>query len=215
MDTFNGFQPEDFHVFSIDGLEQRMEAIKTRIRPKLEYLGQYFAPSLSAATGDEMFYHVAKHARRTVNPPNDTWVAWAGDKRGYKKHPHFQVGLWNTHLFIWYALIYESPSKQQVGQLLEERLDQLLRTVPDHFHWSPDHTQPDSIPQAALGREGVLKLLQRLQTVKKAELLCGITINRDDPLLTDGPQLLERIQQTFSVLAQIYNMAKPTLSPAS
>jgi len=214
LNNFNGFQPEDFRVFTIDGLEQRMEAIKTIVRPKLAYLGQYFAPSLSAATGDEMFYHVAKHARRTVNPPNDTWVAWAGDKRGYKKHPHFQVGLWNTHLFVWYALIYESPYKQQVGQALQNQLDQLLTIVPDHFRWSPDHTQPDSTPQAALGREGVLRLIQRLQTVKKAELLCGITIDRDDPILADGPQLLARLQQTFAVLTQLYNLGKLALSPS-
>lgn len=91
-----------------------MEGIKELIRPKLETLGQHFAPSLSLATGEEMFYHVAKHARRTVNPPKDTWVAWAGDKRGYKKHPHFQVGLWGTHLFVWYAVIYESPFKEEI-----------------------------------------------------------------------------------------------------
>ena len=37
--------------------------------------------------------HVAKHARRSVNPPIDTWVAFAPNKRGYKMLPHFQIGL--------------------------------------------------------------------------------------------------------------------------
>ncbi|WP_397261357.1 DUF1054 family protein [Peribacillus simplex] len=32
---------------------------------------------MSVLTGDEMYPHVAKHARRKVNPPNDTWVAFA------------------------------------------------------------------------------------------------------------------------------------------
>src|SRR5690606_10184335 len=99
LHTFNGFTQEDFDVFAIEGLEARMNGIKQQIRPKLEWLGQYFAPTLTMATGEEMFAHVAKHARRTINPPNDTWVAWANDKRGYKKHPHFQIGLWGTHLF--------------------------------------------------------------------------------------------------------------------
>ena len=31
--------------------------------------------------------------RRTVNPPDDTWVAFAADKRGYKKHCHFKVAV--------------------------------------------------------------------------------------------------------------------------
>lgn len=69
MSTITAFQQEDFDVFAIDGLDQRMEAIKGIIRPKLEALGQHFAPALSVATGSEMFFHVAKHARRTVNPP--------------------------------------------------------------------------------------------------------------------------------------------------
>ncbi len=112
MTAFSGFHQEDFDVFAIDGLDQRMDAIKTIVRPKLEALGHHFAPVLSLKTGDEMFFHVAKHARRTVNPPKDTWVAWANDKRGYKKHPHFQIGLWQTHLFVWYAVIYEALKRK-------------------------------------------------------------------------------------------------------
>lgn len=41
---FKNFTNEDFDVFLIDGLEARMEALKETIRPKLEFLGQYFSP---------------------------------------------------------------------------------------------------------------------------------------------------------------------------
>ncbi|WP_374110577.1 DUF1054 family protein [Neobacillus cucumis] len=37
-------------------------------------MGEYFAPLLSSLTEDEMFVHVAKNARRTINPPKDTWI---------------------------------------------------------------------------------------------------------------------------------------------
>ncbi|MDF2683804.1 MAG: hypothetical protein K0R47_4994 [Brevibacillus sp.] len=208
MSTFTGFQQEDFDVFNIDGLDQRMEAIKSVIRPKLEALGQHFAPTLSVATGSEMFFHVAKHARRTVNPPVDTWVAWAPDKRGYKKHPHFQIGLWGTHLFVWYAVIYEAPAKGEISHALGAHLDDVLALVPDEFRWSPDHTQPESTPQEALGKEGVQKLVDRLAQVKKAELLCGITIDRHDPVLIDKDALLSRLEQTFSVLTKLYNLSR-------
>lgn len=207
MSAFPGFQQEDFDVFSIDGLDQRMEAIKTIVRPKLEALGQHFSPVLSVATGDEMFFHVAKHARRTVNPPQDTWVAWAADKRGYKKHPHFQVGLWGTHLFVWYAVIYESPSKVQVSQALRTHLDEMLSFIPDDFRWSPDHMQPESTPQKELGRAGVEKLVNRLAQVKKAEILCGINIDRHDPILADGDALLSRLHDTFAVLSKLYRIS--------
>lgn len=209
MTTFTGFTQQDFDTFQIEGLDERMDAIKTVIRPKLELLGQHFTPSLSVSTGTEMFYHVAKHARRTVNPPADTWVAWANDKRGYKKHPHFQIGLWGTHLFVWYAVIYESPFKEQIGQAIKNQLDEILDVVPNDFRWSPDHMQPESTPQEILGKEGVLQLADRLQCVKKAEILCGITIDRNDPVLADGSLLLKRLEETFDVLTKLYNMCNP------
>lgn len=206
MSTFHGFTQEDFDVFCIDGLDQRMDAIKSIIRPKLEALGQHFTPLLSMSCGNEMFYHVAKHARRTVNPPVDTWVAWAADKRGYKKHPHFQIGLWGTHLFVWYAVIYEAPSKGEISQAMKEHLDEIPALIPDDFHWSPDHTQPASTAQHELGKDGVKKLVNRLADVKKAELLCGITIDRNDSILADGNALVTRLEETFAVLTKLYNL---------
>jgi uncharacterized protein YktB (UPF0637 family) len=87
------FGAADFKVFEIKGFAPRMSGIRVRIRPKLETLGQRLLPELSRAIGAEAFAHVAKHARRTVNPPDDTWVAFASDRRGYKKHCHFKVAI--------------------------------------------------------------------------------------------------------------------------
>src|SRR5690625_638508 len=88
---FNGFSQKDFDTFLIDGLDERMKAIQTRIQPKFQEIGSYLTDYLSVQLGNEVFLHIAKHARRTVNPPQDTWLAIADNKRGYKKHPHLQV----------------------------------------------------------------------------------------------------------------------------
>src|SRR5438445_11658888 len=87
------FRSPDFKVFEVKGFAPRMTEIKTRVRPKLEAFGHSLAPAISRAVGTEVFTHVARHARRTVNPPDDAWVAFAPDERGYKKHPHFKVAL--------------------------------------------------------------------------------------------------------------------------
>ena len=79
--SFTGFTPSDFRVFDIPGFEPRMEAIKARIRPKLEAVGRELLPDVARVGGAEAFAHVAKHARRTVNAPDDTWVAFALDRR--------------------------------------------------------------------------------------------------------------------------------------
>ena len=205
--NFSGFSNEDFDVFKIDGLDERMNALKQTIRPKLEELGAYFAPELSAIAGDEMFYHVAKHARRTKNPPNDTWVAFAANPRGYKMMPHFQIGLWETHLFVWFALIYEAPNKAEFGKTLERKVTEIHNQIPNDFVWSADHTKPEVIPQEGLSKEELSELFVRLQTVKKAEILCGYQIPRDEAVRLDSKELIDKIDAVFKTLLPLYKMA--------
>ena len=120
-----------------------MDALKLHIRPKLEEIGAYFSPTLSSMAGEEMFAHVAKHARRTINPPNDTWVAFASNSRGYKMLPQFQIGLWGTHLFVWFAIIYEAPHKAEFGKKLEKQTKKIIQEIPKDFVWSVDHMKPE------------------------------------------------------------------------
>ncbi|MEW9050317.1 MAG: DUF1054 domain-containing protein [Neobacillus sp.] len=204
---FNGFTNEDFDVFQIDGLEARMDALKETVRPKLETLGQYFAPVLSSLTGDEMFVHVAKHARRTINPPKDTWVAFANNPRGYKMLPHFQIGLWNTHLFIWFAVIYEAPQKQEIANRLIKNLNKVYRDIPNDYAWSLDHTKAESYKHGELSKEQLLAHFERLKNVKKAEILCGFELNRDDVIRLGADGLINQIDEVFSKLAPLYKMA--------
>ncbi|MED1204227.1 YktB family protein [Heyndrickxia acidicola] len=205
--SFNGLTNEDFDVFTLNGLEERMEQIKQTIRPKLEFLGDTFAPALSSLTGIEMFHHVARHARRTINPPNDTWVAFASSKRGYKMLPHFQIGLWETHLFVWFAVIYEAPSKEEFGKKLENNISKILDSIPNHYMWSGDHMKPDAIRMSEMTHDDLLSLFRRLQTVKKAEILCGIQIPREQAVRLDGSELVDTINSAFVNLVPLYKLS--------
>lgn len=203
---FNGFTQEDFQVFTINGLENRMTAIQEQIRPKLDYLGDHFAPTLSALTGTEMFYHVAKHARRSVNPPDDTWVAFANNKRGYKKHPHFQIGLWESHVFIWFAMIYEAPNKVEFGKKVEENAVKIRSMIPGHFVWSGDHTKPDATTFTSMSQDEFIALSERVQNVKKAELLCGLHLDRDKAVKLNGDEFIQEVNSAFETLLPLYKM---------
>jgi uncharacterized protein YktB (UPF0637 family) len=204
---FSGFTREDFDVFTIDGFEDRMEALKYTIRPKLEILGNHFAPTLTTITGDEMFPHVAKHARRSVNPPKDTWVAFASNARGYKMLPHFQIGMWESHLFIWYAVIYEAAHKAEIAKSYEKNVASILKQIPSHFVWSVDHMKPGAIKQNELGKKGLLDLFQKVQNVKKAELLCGLHIDKEDVINMPPQELIAQIDQTFRTLLPLYKIS--------
>lgn len=204
--SFSGFTDTDFNVFSIEGLDHRMDALKTNIRPKLEFLGNYFAPTLSSMLGEEIYPHVAKHARRTINPPNDTWVAFATYSRGYKMLPHFQIGLWGTHLFIWFAIIYEAPRKAEFAKVLQKYSNQIYSSIPDDFVWSLDHMKPEVLQHKDLSKEDLTNMFVRLQSVKKAEVLCGYQIPRDQTIGMTGQQILDKIETIFHELKALYKM---------
>ncbi|SFM00824.1 Uncharacterized protein YktB, UPF0637 family [Gracilibacillus orientalis] len=199
--TFNGFQQKDFETFQIDGLDERMEAIQERIQPKFRSIYKEIADDLDALTEREMHLHIAKHARRTVNPPKDTWSAYCHNKRGYKKHPHFQVGLWGDNLFIWLAYIYELPHKSEIAEKFLSEIDDIKETVPEDYHIAFDHMKNEAFP---LSETDLQKGLERFKKVKKAEFLIGRKIDANDPLLQDGEKLIQTIKETFQTLAPLY-----------
>ncbi|TMN23449.1 YktB family protein [Lentibacillus cibarius] len=201
---FTGFNKADFDVFTIDGLDERMKALKERIQPKFKTIGDELAGPVSDMTGKEMYVHIAKHARRTKNPPNDTWMAFCHDKRGYKKHPHFQIGLFDDHLFMWLAYIYELPGKENIAKTFLSHTTDIRASLPAHYVVSLDHTKKEAESLETIDLE---KALTRLQNVKKAEFLIGRHFRPDDPVLQDRERFLHEAQTTFSTLTPLYNIS--------
>jgi uncharacterized protein YktB (UPF0637 family) len=201
---FEGFTKHDFDTFNIEGLEARMQAIEERIRPKFRIIGQSLTDDLSASLGREMFLHIAKHARRTVNPPKDTWLAIASNKRGYKQHPHFQIGLFDDHVFIWLAFIYELPNKTEIAKTFLKNLPTIKKTVPNDFVVSLDHTKKEAISMEEIDLKAAL---ERFRDVKKAEFLIGRHIDANDPILSDGNAFMNIAKETFETLIPLYKLA--------
>lgn len=203
-----GFTQSDFDTFTIDGLEPRMEAIRSNIQPKFQIIGEELKDELASMLGTEMFLHIAQHARRTTNPPNDTWLAVAGNKRGYKKHPHFQVGLFDDHLFVWLAFIYELPGKQNIARLFLEEKQQVIETIPNHYVVSLDHTKKQASKMSDLD---LTASLERFRDVKKAEWLVGQHFSRNSTTVQNGPVLMQEIKKTIQRLLPLYQLSQQAL----
>lgn len=191
---FEGFTKNDFDTFNIEGLDERMKAIQERIQPKFQSIGQALTDELSVNLGNEMFLHIAKHARRSVNAPKDTWLAIAANKRGYKQHPHFQIGLFDDHVFIWLAFIYELPNKTEIAKTFLNNLDKIEKRVPSDFVVSLDHMKKDAISMKEIDLKASL---ERFRDVKKAEFLIGRHVAANDPILTDGNAFVKLAKETF------------------
>ena len=205
---------QDFEVFNTPGLDARMNALKEYVRPKFEELGTEFSSFFSGKTGDEFFPHVAKHMRRTVNPPNDSWVAFAPYKRGYKAVPHFQIGMWESHVFIILAVIYEAPNKTAMAENLMN--SDVLDLLPNDFVASGDHMKPQSDALIQLGEDGMEKLLLRLRNVKKGEFVIGRHLTREQAASLSKEQFLQFAEETFEALLPVYNtLLQPVKEPVS
>lgn len=205
---------QDFDVFNTPGLDARMAALTEHVRPKFEELGTEFSSFFSGKTGDEFFPHVAKHMRRTVNPPNDSWVAFAPYKRGYKAVPHFQIGMWESHVFVILAVIYEAPNKTAMAENLLKA--EVLYQLADDFVASGDHMKPESDALVELGEGGLEKLLTRLRDVKKGEFVIGRHLSREQAAFLDKDQFFQFAEETFDALLPVYEtLLHPTKEPVS
>lgn len=209
MTTFTGFTEQDFLTFSIDGLDERMEAIRRRIQPKFRMIGTEIAAFLSEKIQTEMYIHVARHARRTVNPPNDTWVAFSHHKRGYKKHPHFQIGLWDDRLFIWLAYIYELPNKQQFAETFIAYQDELEKMIPKDFDISMNHMRKSN---ERISEVHLREKLERFHKVKSAEFLIGKQYTMTDPIVADGKLFKKEVKSILRTLIPVYQLSLEQIS---
>lgn len=206
--SFSGFHPSDFEVFTIPGFDLRMEALRSRVRPKFEALGALLRPELSAIVGDEMFVHVAKHMRRKVNPPDDSWVAFGG-KRGYKMGPHFQVCLWSTHALIQWGLIYEAADKGTFAHNLVDCSDSVEANIPGDYQWSKDHMLPGGIRHEDMTEADFREFADRLLHRKNGEVMVGKVIPKDEAVRMGAGEFHEVAVDAFRHLAYLHRMASP------
>lgn len=103
---------QDLDIFTIPTFAERMAQIRSEISPKLDRLGESITDGIVKKTGSLIYYHVAKHARRSVNPPDETWVAFSPSARGYKNYVHIAVGVGYFGAFV--KLMAKADSKEKV-----------------------------------------------------------------------------------------------------
>src|SRR5216684_8377913 len=172
----SAFVTGDFKVFDAKGFQPRMAEIRSRVRPKLEALGKSLAPALSRSLGGEVFAHVARHARRTVNPPDDTWVAFAPDRRGYKKHCHFKVAVSRNCVRFLFEVGPEHADKTRWRAAWKRNAAQLgavLRRVQGLAWFKNEHDEEPAGMLSDLDAEGLTQLAEDRLRGRDGQLVIG------------------------------------------
>ena len=122
-----GFTAVDFGVFKVEGFNERMQQIYEHVRPKLIRLGNELAPELARRLHVEFFPHVAKHARRTVNPPPETWAAFGPSPKGYKRYGYLALCISGAGLHARAVVKAEADNRPEMRQKVAARTTQLIK----------------------------------------------------------------------------------------
>ncbi|MFC6291843.1 DUF1054 domain-containing protein [Macrococcus epidermidis] len=197
------FTKKDFDVFNIDGLAPRMEALIETTHPKLEALGEHFSAYLSEHTDETFYPHVAKHLRRKTNPPIDTWVAFATNKRGYKMLPHFQIGLFGSHAFVLFGIIYESQDKERMAKKWKKQI-KTIQELGDEYIIKGDHMKENYDLIKDIKKKDIEAYIDRLINVKKGELMFGKVFFPNDAALISDKAFIQEIEKTYFELLPLY-----------
>jgi len=203
------FTASDFRVFAIEGFQPRMESIRRRIRPKLETLGKSLRPDVARAAGAEVHAHVARHARRTVNPPDDTWVAFGPDPRGYKKHCHFKVAVSRNCVRFLFEVGPEHADKARWAAAWKRsapRLGPVLGRVRGLAWFKNEHDETPAATLADLDVEGLARLADILPRGRDGQVVLGRAVPAADAARWKDADYRAAALETFRALAPLYRL---------
>ncbi|WP_367300618.1 DUF1054 family protein [Leuconostoc carnosum] len=196
------FEASDFEIFDEQTLAGRMALIRDVIDPKFEQFAEIALPILNQ-DGQSWFAHIAKHLRRTTYAPDNTWVAFAPNKRGYKMMPHFELGIWADHIYLYLA-VEENMKPKQTAPIVSKLNDvsPMIANLPEQFVISQDHMVNQNVPLSAYEAT-----VSRFENVKHSEVLIGIKIMRGDAYLGTSA-VTEKLISALKTLLPIYEKLK-------
>ena len=203
------FTAKEVQIFDIPGFAERMAAIRAEIRPKVEALGDALAPSLALVARVEIFPHVARHDRRTVNPPDDTWVAFGPDRRGYKKAPHFKVAVSRHALRFLFEVGPEFAAKPAFARAWKRQVPRLARTLsaaPGLGWFKNEHDEEPASPLVDFTPEKLGELADELTRTRDGQLVLGRAVPADEAARWTEAQYRSAALETFRMLAPLYRL---------
>lgn len=181
------FGPDDFAILTLPEFSERMAALRARLSPRLREIGEALAPQFAQAIGHPFHVHVARHARRKVNPPGDTWVALSENARGYKMLPHFQIGLFADRLFLRVGVLAETPVEARAE--FAAALAAMLPELPEEAEIVFDHHRPGG--ESVMSLRGAPERLAAAARRSDGEVLLERAIAAEEAAQRDVPHLLE------------------------
>lgn len=195
------FDQQMFEAFQKETVEDSLFTIRKYIQPTLRKYGQSIRQQLEdKLTHQSISMHLAKHIRRKVNLPFNTWIAIGGDSRGYKNYIHLQLGINSEYVFLAMCLIDHPKFEKEIIQAWSEHIEPLNK-LSDDFCFIYDHTQLPFIP---INQMTMSDIIERCHMNSKADIIIGKILMRHDHRLLDQSLFEQWLSQTIDQLADIF-----------
>src|SRR5439155_1622163 len=133
------------------------------------------------SVGGDVFAHVAQHARRTVNPPDDTWVAFGPDARGYKKHSHFKIAVSRSAVRFLFEIGPEHADKPRWATAWKKnapKVGPVLRRVKQLAWFKNEHDEEPAAPLADFTHEKLGEHADDLSRMRYGHFVVGRRASR-------------------------------------
>jgi uncharacterized protein YktB (UPF0637 family) len=122
-----GIGPEDFEIFRIEDPDERADVLEGQLAPKLRNLGRQMAAGLSRVTGRDLHFHVSKVARRRGVPPEEVFIAFCENPKGFRGIPYLAIAVTRGQLHARVAVRGESGRTAAMKRALEREAPNLAR----------------------------------------------------------------------------------------
>lgn len=200
------FGDAEFEVFDIPEFGARMAGIRGDVRPKLVEIGEALREPLAEILGGPVFPHTASHMRRTVNPPEETWVAFARDVKGYKRWTHLRVAVSGRGMRVTVFVEDDADDKAQFARCLQKQAKALLGALEDpRLAWYTLARDGGSPPTTAnLKARQLADLGAYLGRTKTAKFQAGVPLGRDDAALRDPARFEAWLLDAARAVAPLY-----------
>jgi uncharacterized protein YktB (UPF0637 family) len=190
-----GFNTADFQVFRVEGFNERMAQLYATVRPKLLRLGEEMAPEMARKLHLEFFPHVAKHARRTVNPPPETWCAFGPSAKGYKRYPYLALCISRFGLHARLVVKSEADNRPQMAAVLQRRARELTRALGSTMVARYDNWSFDAPPAAIRADEELWGQLAGALSKKTGGIDVGFGWPVREALKVEREEILEGFRE--------------------
>ena len=203
------FTTKEFDIFEIPGFDARMARLRAEITPKLKELGEVVGPRLKEGAGLDLRPQVALHLRRSVNPPEETWVAFSREARGYKPYVHLRLAV--NGYGVKFACYLEEDADDK--PLFAANLRANAKTLGPYLARNPQirshHAEANygkMQPGLKLNSKGLLELADRLDKVKSQHANFAISLQRTDSALKSRETLAEAAVGALTLLTPLYRL---------